>query len=180
MSPALVLTFGSGMKKQLAVVFAAMAVALALPFVAVASMGSEALIFLAKAPSAEAAETQGFYTGGPVPGNTYAWGNCTYWVFAQRLWANKPIPTSWGNANTWDDRARADGYVVDHTPKVTAVFQTDDGDFGHVAYVTKVEQDGKWTITEMNAPNFNVVSTRTFTASAAGHYTFIHDKKGLQ
>lgn len=177
MNPALTLAFGGGMKKYLAVVFATMAVTLALPFVAVASMGSEVLTFLSGTPSAEAAETQGFYTGGPVPGDTYAWGNCTYWAFAQRLWANKPIPTSWGNANTWDDRARVDGYVIDHTPKVTAVFQTDEGDFGHVAYVTKVADDGRWTITEMNAPTLNVVSTRTFAASAAQYYTFIHDKK---
>lgn len=28
-----------------------------------------------------------------------------------------------GNANTWDDRARADGYEVNHTPTVNAVFR---------------------------------------------------------
>lgn len=179
MNPTLVLKFAvtSSIKKHLIIVFASLAVVVALPFLAIGAMGSDVLTFLSNAPSAKAAETQGFYTGPPVPGDTYTWGNCTYWAFAQRLWAAKSIPTNWGNANTWDDNARAQGYVVDHTPATTAVFQTDDGDFGHVAYVTEVKPDGTWTITEMNAPHLNVVSTRTFAASAAAHYTFIHDKK---
>jgi surface antigen len=182
MSPALVLKFVmvSGIKKHVVTVIASMTIVLALPFLAVGAMGKEVLLFLSIAPSAQAAEVQGFYTGPPVSGNTYAWGNCTYWAFAQRLWASKPIPTSWGNANTWDDRARADGYAVDHTPQAGAVFQTDDGQWGHVAYVTEVKPDGSWTITEMNAPNLNVVTTRTFAASAAPHYTFIHGKKVSQ
>lgn len=182
MSPALVLKFVivSGIKKHVVTVIASMTIVLALPFLAVGAMGKEVLLFLSVAPSAQAAEVQGFYTGPPVSGNTYAWGNCTYWAFAQRLWASKPIPTSWGNANTWDDRARADGYAVDHTPQAGAVFQTDDGQWGHVAYVTEVKPDGSWTITEMNAPNLNVVTTRTFAASAASHYTFIHGKKVSQ
>ncbi len=131
-------------------------------------------------PSAEAAETQGFYMGGVIPGDTYEWGNCTYWAFAQRLWAGKPIPTTWGNANTWDDRSRADGYEVDHTPRAGAVFQTDDGKWGHVAFVKEVNpMTGEWKITEMNVSGLNIVGERTFAASAAAHYTFIHDKKML-
>jgi len=169
---------GGNTKKLVSVVLATMVVILALPFAAVASMGSETLTFLSGMPDAKAAETMGFYMGEPVPGDTYTWGNCTYWAFAQRLWADRPIPTSWGNANTWDDRAKNDGYVVDHTPSVAAVFQTDEGDFGHVAYVMKVDdKTGDWTITEMNAPNLNVVSTRTFAKDSAVRYTFIHDKK---
>ncbi|MCA9328182.1 CHAP domain-containing protein [Candidatus Saccharibacteria bacterium] len=180
MNPALIIKFAaiSSVKKQVGVVFASLVVVLTLPLAAVGAMGSDVLTFLSDAPSAEAAATQGFYTGPPITGDTYTWGNCTYWAFAQRLWANKPIPTWWGNANTWDDNARREGYEVNHTPAATAVFQTDDGDWGHVAYVTEVKPDGTWTISEMNAPHLNVVSTRTFAASAAAHYTFIHDKKG--
>lgn len=180
MSPVLVMKFAavSSIKKQVSIVFVALVVVLMLPLAAVGAMGSDVLTFLSEAPSAEAAATQGFYTGPPVPGDTYAWGNCTYWAFAQRLWTNKSIPTWWGNANTWDDNARNEGYEVNHTPAATAIFQTDDGTWGHVAYVTEVKSDGTWTISEMNAPHLNVVSTRTFAASAAAHYTFIHDKKG--
>lgn len=142
-------------------------------------MGSEVLAFLSGTPSAEAAETQGFYMGGAVPGDTYAWGNCTYWAFAMRLWAGYPIPTTWGNANTWDDRAELDGYIVNHTPAVGAVYQTDEGEYGHVAYVIAVDdKTGKWTISEMNNVGLNIVNTRTFAKESAIYYKFIHDKKG--
>lgn len=166
------------MKRYVAIALATAVVIVALPMLTVFSMGSGVIRFLASTPSAEAAAMQGFYMGGPVPGDTYAWGNCTYWAYAERAWANNPIPTSWGNANTWDDGAIADNYVVDHTPTVGAVFQTDSGSLGHVAYVTKVEADsGKWEISEMNYAGLNIVSTRTFAASAALYYNFIHDKK---
>lgn len=181
MNPA-AMTFGyvlSSAKKQIAIVLATMAIVLSLPFLAVVSMGSEVLAFLSGTPSAEAAETQGFYMGGAVPGDTYAWGNCTYWAFAMRLWAGYPIPTTWGNANTWDDRAEADGYVVDHKPQVGAVFQTDAGLLGHVAYVIAVNDiTGQWTISEMNNLGLNMVNTRTFAKESAIYYNFIHDKKG--
>lgn len=96
-----------------------------------------------------------------------------------RLWAGDPIPTSWGNANTWAERATADGYMVDHMPSVNAVFQTSAGDLGHVAYVIRVDPTtGDWTISEMNAPHLNVVSQRTFSKDAAQYYAFIHDKIG--
>jgi surface antigen len=167
------------LKKQAAIVFATMAIVVALPFAAVFAMGESVVTFLSGVPSIAAAESQGFYTGGPVPGDTYAWGNCTYWAFAMRLWAGYPIPTTWGNANTWDDRAIADGYVVNHTPAVGAVYQTDEGTWGHVAYVASVnDQNGEWTISEMNYFGLNIVSKRTFSREAAASYTFIHGKKG--
>ena len=170
---------GFSPKKFLILLLATAVVVVSLPFIVIVSMGADVVGFLSGTPDAKAAETQGFYMGGEVAGDTYAWGNCTYWAFAMRLWANDPIPTTWGNANTWDDRAAADGYIVDHAPSVNAVFQTDGGSLGHVAYVTKVDdKTGDWTISEMNAPHLNVVDTRTFPASAAQYYNFIHDKRG--
>lgn len=181
MSPVLMrlMVFSFSSKKIISFVLATLVVVVALPFMAVFSMGADALSFLSATPNAESAKTLGFYMGGPVNGDSYAWGNCTYWVFAMRLWAKDPIPTSWGNANTWAVRASADGYMVDHTPSANAVFETTAGNLGHVAYVIKVDNtNGSWTISEMNAPHFNVVSTRTFAASAAVDYNFIHDKIG--
>ena len=181
MNPAVLrfVVFNFSSKKIIAVTLATMVVILSLPFMAVMSMGTDALSFLAGTPDAKAAETQGFYMGGEVPGDTYEWGNCTYWAFAMRLWAGTPIPTTWGNANTWDDRARVDGYEVNHTPVVNAVFQTDEGEWGHVAYVIKVDdKTGDWTISEMNAPHLNVVSQRTFSKDSAQYYNFIYGKKG--
>lgn len=170
---------GGNIKKQAAIVFATMTIMVMLPFAAVFSMGSNVLDFLSGVPSLEAAETLGFYTGGPIEGNTYAWGNCTYWSYAMRLWAGYPIPTTWGNANTWDDRAEADGYVVNRTPAVGAVFQTDEGFYGHVAYVIAVDDiTGAWTISEMNTVGLNIVSKRTFNKESAGLYKFIHNKRG--
>lgn len=170
---------GGNLKKQAVLVLATMAIIVALPFAAVFAMGESAVSFLSGVPSLEAAESQGFYTGGPIEGDTYAWGNCTYWVFAMRLWAGYQVPTSWGNANTWDDRAIRDGYEVNHTPAVGAVFQTDAGKWGHVAYVANVNnQSGQWTISEMNFIGFNIISKRTFSTEAAASYTFIHGKKG--
>jgi len=167
------------LKKQVAIVFATMVITVALPFAAVFAMGESVVTFLSGVPSIAAAETQGFYTGGPVPGDTYVWGNCTYWAFAMRLWAGYPIPTTWGNANTWDDRAVADGYVVNRTPAVGAVYQTDEGKWGHVAYVVAVNnQTGEWTISEMNYAGLNIVGKRTFSRESAAYYKFIHDKKG--
>ena len=176
---ALNIVTGGNLKKQAALVLATMAVVVALPFAAVFAMGESVVTFLSGVPSLEAAESQGFYAGGPVEGDTYAWGNCTYWSFAMRLWAGYPIPTSWGNANTWDDRAIRDGYEVNHTPAVGAVFQTDNGEWGHVAYVANVNnQSGQWTISEMNFIGLNIISKRTFAREAAASYTFIHGKKG--
>lgn len=170
---------GGDLKKQTAIVFATMVIVVALPFAAVFSMGGSVLTFLSGVPSLEAAESEGFYTGGLVDGDTYAWGNCTYWAFALRLWAGYPVPTTWGNANTWDDRAIRDGYEVNHTPAVGAVFQTDSGEWGHVAYVAAVNgQNGQWTISEMNYIGLNITSKRTFAKEAAASYTFIHGKKG--
>lgn len=183
MNPALLalnVVTGGNLKKQAALVFATMTIIVALPFVAVFAMGGSVVTFLAGVPSLVAAKSQGFYTGGSVAGDTYEWGNCTYWAFAMRLQAGNPIPTSWGNANTWDERARRDGYIVDHTPEVGAVFQTDGGQWGHVAYVAAVDnQTGKWTISEMNYTGLNIVDKRTFSAEAAASYNFIHNKIGI-
>ncbi len=181
MNTGLVVTLmnSGGTRKYIAAVVVSLVVIVSLPFMSVLALGEEALSFLAATPNAEAAATQGFYMGPEVPGNTYAWGNCTYWSFAMRLWAGSPIPATWGNANTWDDRARADGYEVNHTPRVGAVFQSDRGEFGHVAYVFDVDAvTGAWTISEMNVKGLNIVSTRTFSKDSAAYYNFIHSKIG--
>ena len=171
---------GGDLKKYLAVTLATLAFVIGLPVMAVFAMGNDVVSFLSGAPSAVSAEEKGFYMGGPVDGDTYAWGNCTYWAFANRLWIGKAIPSSWGNANTWDNNAIADGYRVDHIPQVGAIMQTDDGDMGHVAYVASVDiLTGQWKISEMNAPHLNVISARTFDKSAAVYYNFIHDRIGI-
>lgn len=167
----------SSLKKQILYLGLLIIFILSLPVVAVASLGSSVLDFLASRPSLAQAENEGFYNGGPIAGNTYAWGNCTYWVYAKRLWDNRPIPNTWGNANTWDDRAQADGYLVNSTPLIGSIFQTDAGFWGHVAYVINVSQENRtFTISEMNNLGLNIVNTRTFQLAEASSYKFIHNK----
>lgn len=66
--------------------------------------------------------------------NGYDRGWCTWYV------ANKvAVPTNWGNANTWDNRARLSGWTVSSVPIKGAIAQTDRGSEGHVAYVEDVQ-----------------------------------------
>jgi surface antigen/LysM repeat protein len=70
--------------------------------------------------------------------NGYDYGYCTYYV-ASRI----AVPSNWGNANTWDNYARATpGWAVSLTPSAGAVAQTDRGSLGHVAIVEAVSPDG--------------------------------------
>lgn len=183
MNPALILTVTGTTKKQVAFVLAMLLVILALPIIAVFSLGGSALAYLVNtlegsdSTSAISTTTQGLYEGSEIAGDTYAWGNCTYWVYALRLKAGDPIPTTWGNADTWAIRAILDGYKVDHAPEPNAIMQTTAGDLGHVAYVTAVDPaTGEWTISEMNVKGFDIVDVATYPASAAKNYSFIHDK----
>jgi len=110
--------------------------------------------------------------------DTYAWGNCTWWVSERRAETNDPIPNSWGNAATWAGRAAKDGYTVDHHPSPGAIMQTPNsaGGLGHVAFVESVDQDGTWYISEMNVLGLDEVDHRAEAPTAAANYSFIHDK----
>ncbi len=178
MNPALLLTITGTTKKQVMLVMATLVIIVALPFMAVFSLGTATVEYLfgsdsSDSTSAISTTTQGLYEGQEIAGDSYAWGNCTYWAFALRLKADDPIPTTWGNANTWAIRAILDGYQVDHTPEPNAVMQTTAGDLGHVAYVTAVDPvTGAWTISEMNAKGLDVVDITTYPAAAAKNYSF--------
>jgi len=182
-NPALILTVAGFNKKTIALVLVTLTIIVALPFMAFFSLGASALSFLMGSDESDtvyaiSTDVQGLYEGPKVEGDTYEWGNCTYWAYAVRLKYGHPIPTTWGDANTWDDRAEADGYLVDHTPAVGAVYQTDTGALGHVAYVSAVDPiTGDWAISEMNVRGLDVVDTRTFKAGSAIFYNFIHDKE---
>ena len=70
--------------------------------------------------------------------NGYDYGWCT-WYVASKI----NVPTNWGNANTWDDRARATpGWTVSNTPRVGAIGQSNRGWAGHVAVVEQISADG--------------------------------------
>lgn len=70
-------------------------------------------------------------------GNGYDYGYCTYYVASRTT-----VPNNWGNANTWDNYARASGWTVSATPRAGAIGQTDAGWLGHVGVVDAVSADG--------------------------------------
>lgn len=71
-------------------------------------------------------------------GNGYVRGWCT-WYAASRV----PVPSNWGNANTWDNSARLAGWTVSKVPVKGAILQTDAGWAGHVGIVEAVSPDGR-------------------------------------
>ena len=57
---------------------------------------------------------------------------------------------------------------------------TVDNGLGHVAYVTDVDPaSGAWTISEMNVQGLDIIDLKTYPASAAADFNFIHDKEIL-
>lgn len=166
-------------KKEIAVVLGVIVVLLALPAMAVASITNVSAL-VGSGADGGSGNNATLYTGSSPADNTYAWGNCTYWVFIERQNANDPIPNTWGNAATWATRALLEGYVVNGSPSPGAIMQTANaaGGLGHVAYVTTVDPTtGAWTISEMNVKGLDIVDTQTYPASAAAKYNFIHDKE---
>ncbi len=153
------------MRREISIVLVVMGVLFALPVVALFSMTD--ISALAESPKS-------LYTGTASANNTYTYGYCTFWAAKRREDVGKAIPNTWGDAHTWDDRAKADGYLVDHTPTLYAIMETDAGELGHVAFVESIGLDGSWTISQMNAPHWDMVSERTFTAADAAKYSFIH------
>jgi surface antigen len=93
---------------------------------------------------------------------------------------------SWGNAYSWDDGARAAGYVVDHTPAPNTIGQVDGYPYGHVFWVESVNGDGSISVTEYNNAyatylysgdmHYGDFGARTISADALWQYNFIHLK----
>lgn len=101
-------------------------------------------------------------------GNTYAPGNCTYYVKNKR----PDLSNSLGNANTWYYRAKALGYRVGTMAKTGAVGTTTAGALGHVVYVEKWLGNGLILISEMNVSG--LWSTQTRVASETD-FTYIYE-----
>jgi surface antigen len=82
-----------------------------------------------------------------------------------------PYWGGYGNANQWDDNARASGIAVDGNPREGDVAQTDNGYYGHVMYVEYVYGDGTILISQYNVNLDGRYSEKRI--SAAG-LNFIH------
>lgn len=56
-----------------------------------------------------------------------------------------------GNANQWDDNARAAGIPVDTTPRVGSIAVINSGTYGHVMYVERINGNGTIRVSQYNA-----------------------------
>ena len=122
-------------------------------------------------------ETWTIKIGTPMySGNTYAFGNCTAYVYDRRVELGLPVGPFWGNATTWDDSAVRQGLRVSNTPSVGAIIQNEGG-YGHVGIVEEILPNGDLRLSEMNAyvsgGGFNIVSGRTLPASLVSNFAYI-------
>jgi surface antigen len=166
MKPFLLMKASKSLKREVGIVVAIVLLLISMPMIAIMT--------LTHADSVSTADS--VYNVASYPGDDYAWGNCTWWVAIRRSQIGEPVPNSWGNAATWATRAQADGYLVDHTPAYGAIMQTPfvDNGLGHVAFVESVNENGSWTISEMNVKGLDVVDYKTLSAADAAGYNFIH------
>jgi surface antigen len=77
-----------------------------------------------------------------------------------------------GNANQWDDNARASGIPVDGSPRPGDVAISNSGYYGHAMYVEGVNGDGTINISQYNAALDGRYSTRA--GLSIGGLVFIH------
>jgi len=76
-----------------------------------------------------------------------------------------------GNANQWDDNARAAGIPVDGSPQAGDVAISNSGYYGHAMYVESVNSNGTINISQYNASLNGTYSTNTI---SRGSLVFIH------
>jgi hypothetical protein len=98
-------------------------------------------------------------------------GNCVWWAWHEACchWGDS---LAWcGNANTWDDSARAHGYTTLRSPCESTVFVMHIGTYGHVGWVVNVHPDGSFDTTEMSC--FTYYGMRRYTRSAGSADYFI-------
>ncbi|MCP8862527.1 coiled-coil domain-containing protein [Latilactobacillus curvatus] len=119
---------------------------------------------------------------GNSAGNSYAWGQCTWYVKSVAPWAGN----NWGNGAQWGASAAAAGFTVNHIPAAGAIVSfaggqmvgswAADGTYGHVAYVQSYDAAaGTITITQGGMGFSNPAGPNTQTISNAGAFTYIHN-----
>ena len=111
-------------------------------------------------------------------GNTYPWGQCTWYAYKRRHELGLPCGSYFGNASSWASSAAALGYSVDHNPQVHDIVVFMPGQagasavYGHVAVVEAVTSS-YIIISESNAKGLGVISSR-YVYSPTSYY-YIHN-----
>jgi surface antigen len=92
----------------------------------------------------------------PIDSIVDSWGmynrECVSWT-AFKVYSSGRYMPYWGgrgNANQWDDNARAAGIPVDGSPRVGDVAVSNAGRWGHVMYVEAVGGDGSIYVSDYN------------------------------
>ncbi|HEX7484162.1 MAG TPA: LysM peptidoglycan-binding domain-containing protein [Candidatus Saccharimonadales bacterium] len=115
-------------------------------------------------------------TKSTTPGNTNAWGNCTWYAWERRYEIGRPLPSgALGNAAQWNSSLSA-YFRVDSVPEVGAIFQNGGG-YGHVGIVEAINGDGSLVVSEMNnyaGGGYNWINNRIIPANQVGSFNYIH------
>jgi surface antigen len=87
-----------------------------------------------------------------------------------------PYWGGYGNANQWDDNARAMGIPVDGNPRQGDVAVSNSGTWGHVMYVEAVASDGSILVSDYNQQYDGLYREYTITAETVRNrgLVFIH------
>lgn len=81
----------------------------------------------------------------------------------------------WGNANNWISAAQSLGITVNQTPATGAIACWNNGDYGHVAWVSEVYSDGTVFIEEYNYNSNHQYNSRTISSTSPSAYIHIRD-----
>nr|WP_259752623.1 amidase domain-containing protein [Lactococcus lactis] len=123
------------------------------------------------------------YNGVEYPGaDSYAFGNCTQYVYNRIIQLGGLVGTHMGNGGEWGINAQAQGYFTTTVPTEGYAVSFPPGvagsssEYGHVAFVEKVYSDNSILVSEMNVKGNNIVSERHISAGVAALVTYIQPK----
>ncbi len=119
--------------------------------------------FISTEPATVAFVPSGFQaTFGSFNGYDFGW--CTWYAAKHRADLGHPVPSNLGNAYSWYYLAQSAGLPTGLTPRVGAVAVNLGGN--HVSVVEKVNSDGSFIVSEMNASGYDSIGT----IGQDGHY----------
>lgn len=101
----------------------------------------------------------------------YKPGQCTAYIYEQRVKRHLPISRNWGHAKFWLFHAQQEGYTISKYPRVNAILVSQQGPYGHVAIVEACDQN-KIHISEMNWKGEGIISHRVIPYSDDYQYIY--------
>ena len=117
-----------------------------------------------------------FWEKNPMKYNTYAKGQCTYYVFDRVKEDHQLISNQWGDAKYWANKAKKQGYTVNENPTKGSILHYPKGKYGHVAYVEQVNNDGSLIVSDMNFRKPYEITTRFVDVYQVDQFNYIHPK----